>query len=83
VLPQVLAGLGALSILSASCVLWLERFQPLFATVAVVALAYQGWLVWRRPPHRRTHASLWILWTSVGVTTLVFGAWIALWLRYR
>lgn len=81
--PQVLAGLGALSILSAGCILWLERFQPLFAVLAVAALAYQGWLVWQRPPQRRTKIALRILWASVGVTGLVFVAWAALWLRYR
>ena len=82
-LPQVLAGLGALSVFSASCVIWLERFQPLFAIVAVAALAYQDWLVWRRPPQRRTAKSLAILWTSILVTGGMFAAWIALWLRYR
>jgi hypothetical protein len=83
VLPQVLAGLGALSILSAGCVLWLERLQPLFASVAVAALAYQGWLVWRRPKWRRTGRMLVILWTSLGTSLLVMGAWVVLWLRYR
>lgn len=82
-LPQVLAGLGALSILSAGCVLWLERFQPLFALLAVAALAYEGWLVWRRPPQRRTNIALWILWTSIGITGFVFVTWAGLWLRYR
>lgn len=82
-LPQVLAGLGALSILSAGCVLWLQRFQPLFAAVAVAALAYQGWLVSRRPAHRRTRPMFWILWTSAGTTIVVFAIWTALWLRYR
>ena len=82
-LPQVLAGLGALSILSAGCVLWLQRFQPLFATVAVSALLYQGWLVSRRPPDRRTLPMLWMLRTSVGLTAVVFVTWAALWLRYR
>ena len=82
-LPQVLAGLGALSILSAGCALWLQRFQPLFAAVAVAALAYQGWLVSRRPADRRTRPMLRILWTSVGTTIVVFAIWTALWLRYR
>jgi hypothetical protein len=82
-LPQVLAGLGALSILSAGCALWLQRFQPLFASVAVAALVYQGWLVSRRPPHRRTRAMLWTLWTSAGLTALVFTTWAVLWVRYR
>lgn len=82
-LPQVLAGLGALSILSAGCVLWLQRFQPLFALLAVAALACQGWLVSRRPPLRRTKPMLWTLWTSAAVTTVVFATWAALWVRYR
>jgi hypothetical protein len=82
-LPQVLAGLGALSILSAGCALWLQRFQPLLAALVVAALAYQGWLVSSRPAHRRTRPMLWILWTSVGTTIVVFAVWTALWLRYR
>lgn len=82
-LPQVLAGLGALSILSAGCLLWLERLQPLFALVAVAALAFQVRLVRQRPPHRRTRAMLVILWTSIGISTAILGAWIALALRYR
>jgi hypothetical protein len=64
-------------------VLWLQRFQPLFAAVAVAALLYQGWLVSRRAPDRRTPPMLWILRISVGVTVVVFAAWAALWLRYR
>jgi hypothetical protein len=64
-------------------VIWLERSQPLFASVAVAALAYQGWLVWRQPARRRTTTALRILWTSIGVTGLVFVAWAGLWLRYR
>jgi hypothetical protein len=83
VLPQVLAGLGALSILSASCVLWLERFQPLFAVVAVAGVAWQGWLVSRRPPQWRTRSALWILWASIAITAFVFVVWAGLWLRYR
>ena len=43
-----------MSVVSAGCVLWLERFQPVFVSLAVCALGYQAWLVWRRPPHRRT-----------------------------
>lgn len=82
-LPQVLAGLGVLSILSTGCLLWLQRLQPLFATLAVAALAYQGWLVWRRPVHRRTRAMLFILWASLGTSLLVLAAWFAAWVRYR
>lgn len=80
-LPQVLVGLGALSLLSAGCLFWLERLQPLFALMAAGALGYQGWLVWRRP--RRTTRALAIFWTSLAINLLVFGVWIALWFRYR
>jgi hypothetical protein len=83
VLPQVLAGLGALSVLSASCLLWLQRLQPLFAAIALGALAVQVALVLRRPRHRRSGRMLAILWTSVAVSGLVFLTWIALWYRYR
>jgi hypothetical protein len=83
VLPQVLVGLGVLSVLSTGCLLWLQRLQPLFATLAVAALAYQGWLVWRRPARRRTRAMLVILWVSLGTSLLVLAAWVASWVRYR
>ena len=82
-LPQVLAGLGALSILSAGCALWLERLQPLFAALALGGVVYQGWLVWRRPAHRRTRTTLVILWVSASITFLMFALWILLWFRYR
>jgi hypothetical protein len=71
------------SVVSAGCVLWLERFQPLFVSLAVCALAYQGWLVWRRPPHRRTFMMRLMLWTSVGTCLAIAGTLVALWLRYR
>ena len=63
--------------------LWLERFQPVFAVLAVAGLAYQGWLVWRRPPQRRSALAQGILWTSIGITGLVFVVWTVLWFRYR
>jgi hypothetical protein len=71
------------SVLSAGCVLVLQVLQPLFISVAVLALAYQGWLVSRRPPQRRTRSVLAILWSSVALNVLLFAAWAALWLRYR
>jgi uncharacterized membrane protein YedE/YeeE len=70
-------------VLSAGCIVWLERFQPLYATVAVVALAYQTWLVWRRPPQRRTRMMHAILWSSIGTSVVVAGIFVGLWLRYR
>jgi len=83
VLPQVLVGLGALSLLSAGCLFWLERLQPVFAVLAVGALAYQGWLVWRRPHERRSRRLMAIFWTSVGINALVLVTLITLWFRYR
>jgi hypothetical protein len=62
---------------------WLSRFQPLFAALAVCALAYQGWLVWRRPRHQRTRQMLLILWTSIGTNVVIAAGLAALWLRYR
>lgn len=82
-LPQVLAGLGLFSLLSASCLFWLERLQPVFITLAVGALAYEGWLVHRRPRFLRTRGMLAILWGSIVINILVLGAWVVLWFRYR
>lgn len=72
-----------MSLLSAGCLFWLERLQPVFALVAASALAYQGWLVWRRPRQRRTGAVLAIFWGSVGINALVLITWVGLWFRYR
>jgi hypothetical protein len=71
------------SVVSAGCVLWLERFQPLFVSLAVSTLAYQAWLVWRRPPHRRTAMMRLILWASFGTSIAVGVVLAGLWLRYR
>ena len=68
---------------SAGCLLWLEELQPVFASLAGGALAYQGWLVGRRPPARRTRTMWGILVASVGVNAMVVITWVALWLRYR
>jgi hypothetical protein len=71
------------SVASATCLLWLQRLQPVLATIAVTALGYQAWLVCRRPPSRRTTVMLAILWGSVGCSALIAVAWVGLWLRYR
>ena len=68
---------------SAGCLFWLEELQPVFASTAAGALAYQGWLVRRRPPARRTRKMWWILAASLGVNAIVVLTWAALWLRYR
>jgi hypothetical protein len=72
-----------LSILSAGCLFWLDRLQPLFVVLAMSALAYQGSLIWRRPRARRTRTLLAIFWSSVAINAFVFTAWLWLWLRYR
>jgi hypothetical protein len=82
VLPQVLAGLGALSIASAGCIVWLEHYQPAFAVTAALALSYQSWLVVRRPRARRTRAMVLTLAGSLTVTAAVLGIWVVIWLRY-
>ena len=82
-LPQVLAGLGLLSLLSAGCLFWLERLQPLFFGVAVGALVYQAWVVYRRPPSMRTSGMKAILAVSMGLNAMVIGGWIVFAIRYR
>jgi hypothetical protein len=71
------------SIASVGCVVWLSRFQPVFASLAVCSLAYQGWLVWKRPRYKRTRMVRIILWGSMGTNLGIAGAWLALWLRYQ
>ena len=68
--------------LSAGCLFWLQRLQPLFFTVAVAAVLYQVWLVRRRAPEQRTWGVKTILAISVGLNVLVVGGWIALTIRY-
>jgi hypothetical protein len=83
VLPQVLAGLGLVSLLSAGCLFWLQRLQPLFFTVAVASLVYQIWVVRRRPPTLRTWGVKTILGVSLMLNVMVIGGWIAISIRYR
>ena len=82
-LPQVLAGLGIVSLLSAGCLLWLQRLEPLFFTVAVGSLAYEAWLVWRRPPELRTWGIKTILGVSVALNVMLIAGWIVISVRYR
>jgi len=82
VLPQVLAGLGLFSLLSVSCLFWLQRLQPVFLTVALGSLAYQSWLVQRQLPALRTMGVKAILGASLAVNFVVLGSWLVLWFRY-
>ena len=70
-----------MSVISTGCVVWLQRFQPVFAFIAIAALAYQAWLVWRRP--RRTTMMLAILWASLGTAAGLGTTMVVLWQRYR
>jgi hypothetical protein len=83
VLPQVLAGLGVFSVLSAGCLLWLQRLQPGFFSAALAALVYQIWLVRRQPAALRTAGVKAILGASVAANVLLVFSWVILWLRYR
>ena len=82
-LPQVLAGLGLVSLLSAGCLFWLQRLQPLFITVAVGSLVFQVWAVYRRPPELRTFGIKAILAASLTLNVVLIGGWIVLSVRYR
>ena len=72
-----------MGLLSASCLLWLERLQPVFFTLAIAALAYQIAIYRRRPAFLRTWGVKTILATSVILNLGIMGTWIALWFRYR
>ena len=82
-LPQVLAGLGLFGLLSAGCLFWLERLQPLFLTVAIGALAYQAWIVYKRPRSMRTLAIKLIFGMSLVLNVLLIGIWIVISYRYQ
>jgi hypothetical protein len=82
VLPQVLAGLG-LQLLSAGCLLWLQRLQPLFFVAAIGALVYQGWLVRRRPRGSANWKVKTVLAASLALNAMMIGGWIVISIRYR
>ena len=71
-----------MSMTSAGCVLWLEQSQPVFASLAIATLVYQGWLVLRRPANRRTRMMLAILWVSVATSLAGAAALVVLSYRY-
>ncbi len=82
-LPQVLAGLGLVGLLSAGCLFWLERLQPLFFVVAIATLGYQLWAVFRRPPSMRTWGMKTILGVSLALNGLLIAGWIVIAIRYQ
>jgi hypothetical protein len=71
------------SLLSAGCLLILQRLQPLFFVVAISAMLSQIWVVQRRPPGSRTRGMKTILGLSVVLNIVMIGAWIVLSIRYR
>ena len=81
-LPQVLAGLGIFGLVSAGCLYWLEKLQPLFLSLALISMVYQIWAVSTRPPFLRTRGVRAILYTSLAINTLVLGGWVFLYFRY-
>ena len=82
-LPQVLAGLGLFSLISAGCLFWLQRLQPLFFALAVGGLAYEVWLVKSRPSTLRTWGMKTILAVSLVLNGSVIASWIVFSIRYR
>ena len=82
-LPQVLAGLGLFSLISAGCLFWLERLQPLFFAMAIGALTYQVWAVRRRLPSMRTMGMKTILGVSLVLNGMVIASWVVFSIRYK
>ena len=72
-----------MSVVSAGCLLWLQRLQPVLALVAVAALGYQAWLVWRRPAPLRTRRCCSSCGAASDPVRSSASAWVGLWLRYR
>jgi hypothetical protein len=70
-------------LLSVGCLLWLQRLQPFFLTVALVSLAYECWLVHRQLPALRTKRTKAIFTVSLIVNLAVIGSWAILSFRYR
>jgi hypothetical protein len=70
-------------LLSAGCLFWLEKLQPLFLILAVGSLVYQVWAVFRRPPEMRTLGMKAILGVSVVFNGLLLVGWVVLTIRYQ
>ena len=70
-------------LLSAGCLFWLEKLQPLFLVLAVASLVYQIWAVFRRPRAMRTAGMKAILGVSLLLNGLVLVGWVVLTIRYQ
>ena len=70
-------------LLSAGCLFWLEKLQPLFLAMAVAALIHQIWAVFRRPPEKRTFGMKAILGASLFLNGLLLVGWVVLTIRYQ
>ena len=68
--------------IGAGCFFWLERLQPLFFAIALLALVYEVWLVRRRPKTVRSWSIRMILAVSLSLNLIVTGSWIILMVRY-
>lgn len=71
-----------MSFLSAGCLLWLQRLQPFFFTLAIISLLYQIWLVQRRPAASRKRSIKFILAISLLVNVALIGGWAIISIRY-
>ena len=72
-----------MEVLSAGCLLWLQRLQPLFFVLALGALAYQGWLMRRRPSKPGNWKLRTVLAASLAVNVMMIAGWIVISVRYR
>jgi hypothetical protein len=70
-------------LLSAGCLFWLEKLQPLFLVLAVGSLVYQIWAVFRRPRAMRTLGMKAILGVSLLFNGLLLAGWVVLTIRYQ
>ena len=69
--------------LSAGCLLWLQRLQPVFFVLALGALVYQGWLVRRRPLKPGNWKVRTVLAASLAVNVILIAGWVVISVRYR
>jgi hypothetical protein len=72
-----------MELLSAGCLFWLQRLQPLFFVLAVGALVYHGWLVRRHPARSGDWKVKTILAFSLAMNVMMIEGWIAISVRYR